>query len=158
MSRALRIRYLVLVVVCVGAVTALVVGLSENIVYFRPVSEAVERRDAGDTGRFRLAGEVVSGSVAETGDGVVFRVTDGVAEALVVHRGDPPQLFAEGVPVVCEGRWDGERFASDRILIRHGEEYSPPEVTTTSTVGRAPRGSRVTGVHQVRRFDSRMAG
>ena len=29
-------------------------------------------------------------------------------------------------PVVCEGRWRGGHFESDRIMIKHGAEYRPP--------------------------------
>jgi cytochrome c-type biogenesis protein CcmE len=119
--------------VCAVAVIAIVVlgfVLSKNVVYFRTVSEAVaEREDGGGDGRLRLAGEVVPGSVTETDEGVRFEVTDGKATATVAHRGDPPDLFKEGAPVVCEGRWnDRDRFESDRILIRHGNEYEPPDV------------------------------
>ncbi len=123
------------VAVCGVAIVAIVVlgiVLSKNVVYFRTVSEAVEERaGGGGDGRLRLAGEVVPGSVTETAHGVRFEVTDGQATAQVVHRGDPPELFKEGAPVVCEGRWrdgDADVFSSDRILIKHGSEYKPPDV------------------------------
>jgi len=115
-------------VACVGAVAFLLLGgLRSNIVYFRTVSEAVSEHDSG---RVRLAGEVVIGSVEETPDGVRFEVTDGKETVPVVHTGDPPELFAEEAPVVTEGTWDEDfgTFRSDRILIRHGNEYSPPDV------------------------------
>ncbi len=126
-------RAIAAAVVCgLAAVVIVVLGvvLSRNVVYFRTVSEAVsERADGGGDGRFRLAGEVVPGSIAETERGVRFEVTDGRATAEVVHRGDPPDLFEAGAPVVCEGRWgEGDAFDSDRILIRHGNEYEPPDV------------------------------
>ena len=116
--------------VAVVAIVGLAVALSQNVVYFRTVSEAVdEHADGGGDGRFRMAGEVVPGSVEETRGGVRFEVTDGEATAAIVHEGDPPDLFRAGAPVVCEGRWgDGDTFESDRILIRHGNEYDPPEV------------------------------
>jgi len=41
----------------------------------------------------------------------------------VVHTGDQPQLFKDSTPVVLEGRWDGDHFASDRIMIKHSEDY-----------------------------------
>ena len=48
-----------------------------------------------------------------------------------MHSGDPPGLFKDGAPVVCEGRWSkGAAFDSDRILIKHGNEYKPPERST----------------------------
>lgn len=128
-----RLRYLVAAAVCAGAVAYLLVGgLSRNIVYFRTVSEAVAERP-GDTGRLRMAGEVVAGSVERTASGVAFQLTEGGVVASVLHQGDPPELFAAGVPVVCEGRWDGETFTSDRLMIRHGSEYRPPDVSPPSS-------------------------
>jgi cytochrome c-type biogenesis protein CcmE len=122
---------------CVGAIVAIIVlgvVLSENVVYFRSVSEAVRDRADQGTDRFRLAGKVVPGSVIETNRGVRFEVTDGKETAVVVHRGDPPDLFKGDVPVVCEGGWSqGRAFASDRILIRHGNEYTPPKVDAKET-------------------------
>jgi cytochrome c-type biogenesis protein CcmE len=127
-----RLRYVVAAGLCVAAVAALLVlGLRGNIVYFRTVSEAVHgRRTEGDH-RFRLAGAVVPGTIHETRDGVRFEVTDGKATVAVDHRGDPPELFKDGAPVVCEGRWShGAAFTSDRILIKHGSDYKPPKVDT----------------------------
>jgi cytochrome c-type biogenesis protein CcmE len=131
-----RTRALIAVGLCAFAIVAIVVlgvVLSENVVYFRPVSEALARRESDGTTRFRIAGEVVDGSVVETRDGVRFRITDGEATATIAHRGDPPSLFKDGAPVVCEGRWSGKTFASDRILIRHGNEYEPPAVDGNGT-------------------------
>ena len=124
-----RLRYIVAGGLCAGAVVFLLVGgLSRNIVYFRTTSEAVGNRQAEGASRFRLMGAVVTGSTQPTVDGVSFEVTDGTTRVRVVHHGDPPELFKDGVPVVCEGRWKGEVFDSDRIMIKHGSEYRPPAV------------------------------
>jgi cytochrome c-type biogenesis protein CcmE len=116
------------------AVVLLTVVLSENVVYFRTVSEAVAEREDRGTDRFRLAGAVVPGSIEETTNGVRFALTDGERTVEVEHRGDPPELFKKNAPVVCEGRWSAARagapFASDRIMIKHGSEYAPPKVDT----------------------------
>jgi cytochrome c-type biogenesis protein CcmE len=57
----------------------------------------------------------------------------------VIHRGDPPSLFKESAPVVCEGRWtSGAAFASDRIMIRHGSEYKPPKVNVNDADASSP--------------------
>ena len=85
--------------------------------------EAVEQRaDLGDD-RFRMQGTVVDGSVEESDGGVRFQVVFDEVVAEVNHRGDPPELFQPDIPVVLEGQWDGETFASDRILVRHSSEY-----------------------------------
>jgi cytochrome c-type biogenesis protein CcmE len=119
----------------VVAIIALTVVLSNNVVYFRTVSEALSERKSDGDRRFRIAGEVVPGSVQETSSGVRFQITDGKATATVVHVGDPPSLFEDGAPVVCEGRWGARAaFASDRIMIRHGNEYKPPEVDSNGAL------------------------
>jgi cytochrome c-type biogenesis protein CcmE len=121
-----RARYVVLGLACVLALGFLLwKGLTDSAVYYRTVSESIERREDGDTDRFRMAGDVVPGSVVDTDDGVTFTMTDGAATASVTHQGSPPELFADGVPVVVEGRWDGDVFRSDDILIRHDNEYDP---------------------------------
>ena len=124
-----RTRYIVAGGLCAGAVLFLVFGgLSRNIVYFRTVSEAVKNKPSEGTHRVRLMGAVVSGSTQRTTDGVIFSVTDGENRVQVVHHGDPPELFKDGIPVVCEGQWHGTTFDSDRIMIKHGADYHPPSV------------------------------
>ena len=129
-----RPRYVGAALICgltvvVGVV--LVVVLSQNVVYFRTVSEAVHDRKSQGGDRFRLAGAVVPGSVHQRGHGVAFEVTDGKQTVNVVHQGDPGQLFKDRAPVLCEGHWGrGLTFDSDRILIRHGAKYQPPKVNT----------------------------
>jgi len=110
--------------VAVIAVIVLAVVLSENVEYFRTVSEAVHARKSDGTGQLRMAGAVVPGTIQATKSGVRFKVTDG-------KDGDPPALFKAGAPVVCEGHWAKSAsvvFDSDRILIKHGDNYAPPKV------------------------------
>ncbi|MEX2100048.1 MAG: cytochrome c maturation protein CcmE [Acidimicrobiia bacterium] len=138
MNRTRRRAYFA-IGLCAAAIVSIVVlavMLSDNVVYFRTVSEAVaQRQDQGDA-RFRMAGAVVPGSIVETARGVKFEITDGKRTAEVVHHGDPPELFKPGAPVVCEGRWGrGVAFDSDRILIKHGNEYEPPKVKTKGSTG-----------------------
>jgi cytochrome c-type biogenesis protein CcmE len=121
--------------VCGAAIVAIIVlalALSQNVVFFRTVSEAVAHRPSEQGDRLRVAGAVVPGTIAETAKGVSFEMTDGKKTIPIVHSGDAPGLFKDGAPVVCEGRWSkGAAFDSDRILIKHGNEYKPPKVDTT---------------------------
>ena len=129
--------------VAVIAIIGLAVQLSGNVVYYRTVTEAVKIRNS--EARFRLAGSVVPGTITETGTGVRFEVTDGKKTVTISHRGDPPQLFKPGAPVLCEGAWASATgsgvavFNSDRIMIKHGEQYTPPKVKITTTTS-LPRG------------------
>jgi len=132
-----RTRYVIALGGCVVAVVAVIVlgfVLAENVVYFRTVSEAVQDRSSQGTDRFRLAGAVVPGSIEERAHSVRFELTDGKKTVTVVHRGERPALFKNNAPVLCEGHWAAVRasapFDSDRILIKHGNEYKPPKVDT----------------------------
>jgi cytochrome c-type biogenesis protein CcmE len=123
--RGFRARYIVAAVVCVAVVAwLLVAGLAKNIVYLRPVSYAVAHRAAQGSHTFRMAGQVEPHSIAQVADGTKFMMTDGTASAAVDLQGSPPSLFKDCAPVVVEGKWDGTLFRGDRLLIRHGAEYS----------------------------------
>ena len=100
-------------------------GLSTATVFFRNADEAVAERESLGDRRFRLQGTVIAGSVENDGSDVRFAVTYDGVDVEVLHRGDPPELFQPGIPVVLEGRWsdDGPAFESDRILVKHSEEY-----------------------------------
>jgi cytochrome c-type biogenesis protein CcmE len=112
-----------LIVLVLGALAFVVFrGLTNATLYFYNADEAVERRDDLGDRRFRIQGEVQDGA-EESADGAVFTIVFDGAEVDVVHVGDPPDLFRPGIPVVLEGRWDGEVFASDRMLVKHSEEY-----------------------------------
>jgi cytochrome c-type biogenesis protein CcmE len=98
-------------------------GLSDATLFFYNADEAVAERDELGDRRFRLQGTVLPDSVVEQPTGVEFVVVFNGVEVAVVHTGAPPELFAEGMPVVLEGHWDGEVYASDEILVKHDEVY-----------------------------------
>ena len=101
-------------------------GLANATVYFKTADEAVAQRAQLGTRRFRLEGLVKQGSVHETGKAVDFVVIgDHGTEVSVHHVGDPPELFKANVPVVLEGHFaeKADTFDSDRILVKHTEDY-----------------------------------
>jgi len=112
-------------------------GLDDATLYFRTADEAVAKRGQLGTRRFRIEGTVVQGSVREQDNGLDFRIESKGTVVDVVHRGNQPGgLFKPGIPVVLEGRFaDGSQtFNSDRILVKHSENYvakNPGRVTTT---------------------------
>ena len=114
------------VVALIVAIT--VAGLNENLTYYLYPNEAVaQRTDFPDGERFRLAGQVVAGSLTENGEDLSFEVTDGSATIPVLLVSTPPALFNEEVPVLLEGYWSGEFFTADGALIRHDENYEVPD-------------------------------
>jgi cytochrome c-type biogenesis protein CcmE len=110
-------------------------GLGNATLYFRTADEAVAQRSQLGDRRFRIEGDVVDGSVRQVGNDVSFVLTKNNVEVPVQHKGDPPELFRPGIPVVLEGHFQDDHFASDRILVKHSETYvakNPERVTTTA--------------------------
>ncbi|HVF14394.1 MAG TPA: cytochrome c maturation protein CcmE [Acidimicrobiales bacterium] len=129
-------------VVVLGALGFLVYqGLGNATLYFRTADEAVAQREELGDRRFRIEGDVVAGTVLQSGQDVAFRIVSKGVEVPITHRGDPPELFQPGIPVVLEGKFHGEGFASDRILVKHSETYvaeNPERVQNTPTPAGRP--------------------
>ncbi len=103
-------------------------NLRDNLVYYLTPTEAVDQRSEYGSGeRFRLGGLVEAEGIEETESEVRFAVGDGATSVVVVHSGAPPQLFRDGVGVVVEGAWQGDRFHSDVMIINHDEQYRAPD-------------------------------
>ena len=112
----------------------LVQGLGNATVYFRTADEAAAQRQTLGDRRFRIEGTVVPGTVQQVAGHVEFSIESKGVSVPVHHDGDPPELFKPGIPVVLEGRFRGEAFASDRIMVKHSAEYIArhPERVATS--------------------------
>lgn len=119
-----RRRLLAGVVIAAALGFLLLRAVGDATVYFKTADEAVaERRELGSH-RFRLEGLVVPGSVRDSASEVDFTVRGAKGATVdVVHRGDVPELFQPDIPVVMEGRFEGVTFVSDRILVKHTNEY-----------------------------------
>ena len=126
-----------LIVAGVAVAVALLVNnlLGDAALFFYNADEAVERRDDLGSQRFRIQGTPVEEAAEAFEDDrpvLVFAIAFEGAVVDVVHTGDPPELFQPGVPVVLEGAWvagsgpataDGWHFASDRMLVKHDNDY-----------------------------------
>lgn len=109
------------VVVALGFLVAQ--GLGDATLYFRTADEAVAQRESLGDRRFRLEGDVVAGTISRVANDVTFTLAKNGVEVPVRHKGDPPELFQPGIPVVLEGSFDGRVFASDRMMVKHSETY-----------------------------------
>ncbi len=119
--RPLAVASVLLVMALIGGV--LVRQLFDSTSYYYNADIAVAERDQLGERNFRIQGAVQDG-VRQSGDGVViFAIAFNDVVVDVRHVGDPPDLFRPGIPVVLEGRWEGETFASERIMVKHSSEY-----------------------------------
>ncbi|MDH4147930.1 MAG: cytochrome c maturation protein CcmE [Acidimicrobiia bacterium] len=116
-----NLAMIAVVLVALGAV--LVRGLGDATLFFYNVDEAVAQRGELGQRRFNIQGTAIPATIERTSEGATFEIQyDGVVAA-VVHRGDLPQLFQADIPLVLEGHWDGDRFSSDRMIVKHSEVY-----------------------------------
>ncbi len=109
-------------------------SLGASTVYFKTADEAVRDKQSLGTHRFRIEGTVLGGTVRQAGNNTDFTIANNGTQVAIVHDGDPPDLFKPGIPVVLEGKWSGDHFASDRIMVKHSASYTakhPERVSTT---------------------------
>lgn len=120
-----KLRNWLIMGVFVGALGLILFqALTSARVFFYNVDEAVaDRTELGDS-TFRLQGTVVNEPVEDENGALVFTVGHNGVQATVRHVGEEPtDLFEVGIPVVAEGRWDGDAFESQQLLVKHSESY-----------------------------------
>ncbi len=118
-------------VVAGGALGAVAFGsMGENLVYYWDPTQLVAAGDDGVGATVRLGGVVKAGTVQwqPEANSLKFIVTDGKVEVPVEATGAPPQMFREGIGVVVEGTLTKSGvFTSDRLMVKHSNEYKAPE-------------------------------
>ncbi|MEZ4271990.1 MAG: cytochrome c maturation protein CcmE [Myxococcota bacterium] len=108
-------------------------GIEENLVYFWDPAQLLARGDKAYGATVRLGGVVREGTYhwdPETLDlrfDVAMDKSDSQTAVSVVAGGAPPQMFRENIGVVVEGVYDGKYFHADRVIVKHSNEYRPPE-------------------------------
>jgi len=115
--------------VLAGVLVFIVVQARGASLYYRNADEAVAQQEELGQDRFRLQGVVV-GEPVEEGTAKVFDVAYNGVAVTVRHTGKEPALFKPGLPVVAEGSWNaaGTEFDSDRLLVKHTEDYKKADV------------------------------
>jgi cytochrome c-type biogenesis protein CcmE len=109
--------------VIAGALAFLLVeGLNNATVYFKTADQAVADRVALGSRQFRIEG-TVEPNVRQVGTTTAFSIIANGVTVPVVDTGQPPQLFKPGIPVVLEGHWQGQMYASDQIMVKHSASY-----------------------------------
>ncbi len=124
-------KYIIGLVVVAGALAYLIFGgLGQNLVYFITPSEYFQQADRYQNRQVRLGGLVKEGSLYYNPQTLELRfvVTDGVKDIPIRSSGStPPALFGENRGVVVEGKFQGEAFVSQNLLVKHSETYQAPK-------------------------------
>lgn len=102
--------------------------MGDDLVYYWSPTELVDAPNS-QAALVRLGGQVVPGTVDWDKDAgtLSFDVSDGQTTVHVLSNGNPPQMFREGIGVVVEGRLQGETFHTDRVMVKHSNDYQAPE-------------------------------
>ncbi len=126
-----RARLILAAIIVAAALVYLVIGgIRGAIVYYATPSELLTQGQNAIGRTTRLGGQVVPGS-RRWDPGTLqlrFALTDGKATVPVVHHGAPPDLFTEGQGAIVEGTLGGDGvFLARSIIVKHSEEYTPPQ-------------------------------
>lgn len=131
-----RVFLVVALLVAASALGFIAFGnIGENLVYYWDVGQLHDAGDKAVGATIRLGGVVKEGTVDWKPDEnhLEFIVTDGTQEVPVACSGAPPQMFREGIGVVVEGTMTpGGTFTSDRLMVKHSNEYKAPEEGMTA--------------------------
>jgi cytochrome c-type biogenesis protein CcmE len=104
-------------------------GLGEEIVYYYSPTQLAEKADVLDA-TVRLGGMVVAGSYDWNQDTQIlaFDLSDNQSVIHVVNKGNPPQMFREGIGAVVEGKLQADgTFYSEKVMVKHDNQYQAPE-------------------------------
>ncbi len=140
------------------AVVALVWFLVNNSQSFLEADVAVAERESQGERRFQLLGSPVQFAdeitpvVVDGEELTAFTIAFDGVRVDVLSEGIPPDLFDCGIPVVLEGHWvegpappgvswarganDGWYFTTDRILVKHDNDYRQDRIDEAEGRGR----------------------
>jgi cytochrome c-type biogenesis protein CcmE len=105
-------------------------GIGDNLVYFVTPAELLARGNDAYGRPIRVGGQVVPGTVRWNAQELDLRFTlqDDDKHVAVISRKAPPAMFREGQGVVVEGRLNRAGvFESSNVMVKHSNEYRPPE-------------------------------
>jgi cytochrome c-type biogenesis protein CcmE len=97
--------------------------LTSAIDYYCNVDEIGVRDGCNGDRRIRVQGIVRKDSLEKKDGTTAFTLEWNDKSIEVSYLGDPGGVFQECIPVVAHGRLDGPAFDSDRIEVKHTNEY-----------------------------------
>lgn len=105
---------------------------SDNVVYFYTPDEAMAKAAEIESKTIKVGGMVKAGTVQWRPEELEldFVMSDMKGhEIKVAHKGNPPDMFKEAAGVVVEGQIskDGSSMVSQRLMVKHSEEYKKPD-------------------------------
>jgi cytochrome c-type biogenesis protein CcmE len=97
--------------------------LTSAIDYYCNVDEVGTRDGCEGDRRIRVQGIVLENSVKKIDGATTFTLVFNEKEIDIAYEGDPGGIFQECIPVVAHGRLVEGAFESDRIEVKHSNQY-----------------------------------
>ena len=103
-------------------------GIQESKTYYVTVSELLATPESQHR-RFRVAGDVASGSIQRAVGRVEFRLQQGADLIPVVYTGvDPlPDTLVDGAQAVADGRFENGTFHAEAVQAKCASKYEAME-------------------------------
>lgn len=125
-----KLKFIVAIAVIVSALSYLVfAGVKDTMVYYLTVSELEAKVPSIYGTRVRVSGVVVPGTIEKSTDGELrFQITDEHGTINIVYNGIVPDIFADNVEAVVEGKYfSGNQFQADVLLAKCPTKYESDE-------------------------------
>ena len=128
---------IILSLVGVGGVIIITQFLSSAIDYYCNVDEIDVRAGCDTTNRLRVQGTVEQGSYSKIDNTTNFKLIFNGKSLDVKYAGDPGGIFQECIAVVAHGRLVNGVLESNRIEVKHSNEYQEKNEDRLETSGSA---------------------
>ena len=94
---------------------------TKNTIYYYTTSETSSIEDKSQ--RLKLGGFVMEDTIGKENSYTKFKITDGNKEIQIMFDGFIPDLFQENMGVILDGKFEGDTFFADDMLVKHDNEY-----------------------------------
>jgi cytochrome c-type biogenesis protein CcmE len=94
---------------------------TKNTIYYYTTSETNSIED--NSQRLKLGGFVMEDTIGKENSYTKFKITDGNKEIQIMFDGFIPDLFQENMGVILDGKFEGDTFFADDMLVKHDNEY-----------------------------------
>ena len=112
-------------------------GIQESKTYYVTVNELLSSPDTAHR-RFRVAGDVASGSIQRTVGRVQFQLQQGEKLLPIVYTGtDPlPDTLKDGAQAVADGRYENGTFHAEAVQAKCASKYEAMEAEANAAAAK----------------------
>lgn len=114
------------VMIALAIVYLIFTGIQSTAAYFLTIDELYAKGEALENHTVRVAGKVDESSIDFNNRDLIinFEITSETGERMhVVFNGPKPDQMREGADAILEGKYDGQTFTADSLLLKCPSRY-----------------------------------